>query len=168
MKVPRTPLLFILAGFLGGVIISRNAAPLDNASRGGIVLSLLVGGFILWRAGYRGKREAVAVAVSTAVATAVADATANANASAQQAVQIVMQARAEHGELDPPQFTITDMPRAEIEPTGHRNGDNGSRIGSSRKGKRSIQTVQAATDRSTDHDRSEDSQDDYARDDARG
>lgn len=91
MSIPRTPLLYTVLGFMGGVVISRNAQPMSGASQGAIVLGMIVGGFVLWRAGYKGKSEAVAVAVATAVASANAAAEAHAQAVATQAVQIVVQ-----------------------------------------------------------------------------
>lgn len=80
-NVPRTPLLYIVLGFLGGIIVARNAAPMNAPSKGAVFLAMLVGGYILWKAGYKGKREAVASAVAIATATARAEATANAQAA---------------------------------------------------------------------------------------
>lgn len=90
MKLARTPLLYILLGFIGGVIITRNAAPMSAPSKGALVLAMLVGGFILWRAGYKGKAEAVATAVAIATATATAEAKAEATAQAQAAINLYM------------------------------------------------------------------------------
>lgn len=88
--IQRTPLLYVGLGFTGGVIIARNAEPMSNAQTSSVILAMLVGGFVLWRAGYRGKAEAVATAVAVAVANAHSEANAHAQAVAQQAVHIVL------------------------------------------------------------------------------
>lgn len=80
-NLPRTPLLYIIIGFLGGVVIARNSAAMSHPQQGAVVLAMILGGFVLWRAGYKGKAEAVATAVAIATATAKAEATANAQAA---------------------------------------------------------------------------------------
>lgn len=95
-KMKRTPLLYLSCGFIGGVIISRNAAPLSGADKGAVVLGLLIMAWFAFRSGVRGKAEAVATAVATAVSISEANATAKAQATAQQAVQIVLQREGIH------------------------------------------------------------------------
>jgi hypothetical protein len=81
-------IVYLVAGFLGGVIVSRNAAampkPSANAALVGAGILCLVG----WVAGRREKNSAVAVAVAHAEATATAAAESQAAAFAQAAVHL--------------------------------------------------------------------------------
>ena len=83
-------IVYLVAGFLGGVIVSRNAAamprPSANAALVGAGILCLVG----WVAGRREKNSAVAVAVAHAEATATAAAESQAAAFAQAAVHLHM------------------------------------------------------------------------------
>lgn len=90
-QMNRTPLLYLTLGFLAGVIVSRNAATMSNPDKGAVFVGFLLLAFFVFRAGSRGKAEAVAIATANATAIATANAKASAQATAQQAVQIVLQ-----------------------------------------------------------------------------
>jgi hypothetical protein len=79
-----TRLLYLLAGLVGGVVVGRNAGPIDSPAQGAVWLALLAGCGLCWVAAYRGK----AAAVATAVAVAKAEATATATAAALAQVQV--------------------------------------------------------------------------------
>jgi hypothetical protein len=89
-----TRLLWMLAGLVGGVALSRNAEPMSNPQKAGVLFALVVGCGFCWWAAYRGKAGAVATAVAVAVAkaeaTAVALSESRAQAVAQNAVVIAL------------------------------------------------------------------------------
>lgn len=80
-------LLWMLAGLLGGVIVSRNAPAYSGAAAGAVILAAVVGCGVCWWAAYRGKSQAVVVAVARATAEANARADAAATALAQSEAQ---------------------------------------------------------------------------------
>ena len=87
-------LFWIVAGFFGGVIISKNSEPMSSPETISIFLCLIVACGFMWFAGYRGKSVAVATAVATATAMANANAAANAKAAASSAINLYLGAQA--------------------------------------------------------------------------
>ena len=83
-------MLWVLAGFFGGVIVSRNAEPMAAPAFSAVVLGCLLMACVTWFGGNRGKAAAVATAVATAVAEAEAHAESTAVAIAQQAVNVTL------------------------------------------------------------------------------
>lgn len=83
-------LMLILLGFLGGVIVARNSEHMSNQSSAAVFLTLFVACGIMWRAGYRGKREEVAKAVANATAIAAANAESQARAAATSAINFYL------------------------------------------------------------------------------
>ena len=83
-------LLWIVCGFMGGVITSQNSRQMSTPVLGSIVLAFLVGCGITFFAGYRGKSVAVATAVANATAIAKAEANANAKAIANSAINLYL------------------------------------------------------------------------------
>lgn len=87
-------LLWVLGGFVAGVVVSRNAAPMANPVLGAVLLGVAVVVAVAWWGGVRDKKAAVATAVAkaTAIATAAAEAkaAAMAGAAAQAAVNLYL------------------------------------------------------------------------------
>jgi hypothetical protein len=81
-------LLWLLAGFCGGVAMARNAPALPAPVAGTVLVCAVVACGVTWWAAYRGKASAVA----TAVAVAHAEATAIANAEAEAKAAAIAQA----------------------------------------------------------------------------
>lgn len=82
--------MWLILGFLGGIVTTRNAEPMGAPATSAVFLAFVVGCGLLWFAGYRGKREAVATAVATAVASANAAAEASARSAATSAVTLYL------------------------------------------------------------------------------
>lgn len=93
-------LVWLVAGFVGGLVVARNAPAMPHPAVGALLLCMVVGCGVCWWAGYRGKSSAVATAVATAVASAEASAEARAQAIAQQAVSVYI-GRAGGGVAEP-------------------------------------------------------------------
>jgi len=87
-------LLWVVAGFIAGVVVSRNAAPMANPVLGAVLVGVGVVVAVAWWGGVCDKKAAVATAVAraTAVATAAAEAKAAAlaSAAAQAAVNLYL------------------------------------------------------------------------------
>lgn len=83
-------ILWIVAGFFGGIIVSRNAEPMSDPETGAVFLALIAAGGVMWCAGYRGKTSAVASAVAVANAAASAQADARAQAVANSAINLYL------------------------------------------------------------------------------
>lgn len=87
-------LFWILAGFFGGVIMSKNSEPMTTPETAALFLCLVVACGFMWFAGYRGKSVAVATAVAHATAVANANAAASAKAAASSAINLYLGAQA--------------------------------------------------------------------------
>jgi hypothetical protein len=87
-------LLWLVAGFCGGVAMSRNAAPMPTPVVATVFVVGLLGCVVTWWAGYRGKSVAVATAVASARAEAAAEAAAAAEAHASVVAQLEARAAA--------------------------------------------------------------------------
>ncbi|MBN9326852.1 MAG: hypothetical protein BGO38_05330 [Cellulomonas sp. 73-145] len=85
-------LLYVAAGFIGGVVVSRNAAAMPHPVASAVLLGVVAVVALAWWAGHRDKASAVAVAVAKAEAIAAAKADAQAAAIAQAAVHLHMTA----------------------------------------------------------------------------
>lgn len=83
-------LFWIILGFMGGVIVSRNAVTMSHPELAAVFFTMIVSCGIMWWAGYRGKSTAVATAVATAVSIAKAEANANAKAVASSAINLYL------------------------------------------------------------------------------
>lgn len=83
-------LFWIILGFFGGVIVSKNTAQMTSPQITTVFLVLIVACGIMWWAGYRGKSTAVATAVATAISVAKAEANANAKAVANSAINFYL------------------------------------------------------------------------------
>lgn len=112
-------LLWIAAGFLLGVVVSRNAAPISAPDLGAVVVGIGLVAWLAFFAGKRDKRQAVATAVATAVASAEAHAQAQAEAAAvaiaQQAVNLHLSLpgyAAAVGEAKPAEVAAPEIARA--------------------------------------------------------
>ena len=81
-------LLWVGAGFLGGIVVSRNAAPMANPVIGAVLVGVAILVGASWWGGGRDKKAAVATAVAKATAIASAAADAKAAAIAQAAVNL--------------------------------------------------------------------------------
>lgn len=85
-------LLWMLAGFFGGVSLARNAQAFSAPAASAVILLCIVACGVSWWAAYRGKSQAVASAVAIATAQARVDFDAQlaavASAQANQAVQV--------------------------------------------------------------------------------
>ena len=86
-------LFWLICGFFGGVIVTRNAAPMSQPATAAIFLAFIVGMGIMWFAGYRGKKEAVSSAVAVAMSVANANANAAARAAASSAINLYLGAQ---------------------------------------------------------------------------
>lgn len=93
-KAPRTPLLYMVLGFLVGVVIARNAQAMARPQALTAWAMMVIACWLLYRRAVKGKAEAIASAVAIATATATAEAQAHANAVAQQAVAVYIGATA--------------------------------------------------------------------------
>ncbi len=87
-------LLWVLAGFVAGVVVSRNAAPMASPVLGAVLVGVALVVAVAWWGGVRDKKAAVATAVAKAVAVATATAEAQsaavAGAAAQAAVNLYL------------------------------------------------------------------------------
>lgn len=83
-------LLYVAAGFVGGVVVARNAAVMARPVAGAVLLGVVALVVLAWWAGHRDKASAVAVAVAKAEAIAAAKAESQAAAIAQAAVHLHM------------------------------------------------------------------------------
>lgn len=81
-------IIWIIVGFIGGVIISKNSADMNTPSTAAAIVAMIAGCAVAWTAAYHGKRQAVHSAVATAVATATAQARSEAAAAAQSIVNL--------------------------------------------------------------------------------
>lgn len=81
-------IIWIIVGFMGGVIMAKNSAEMDAPSVAAVIFAMVAGCGVAWSAAYHGKRQAVASAVATATAVATAKARSEANAAAQSIVNL--------------------------------------------------------------------------------
>lgn len=86
-NIPKTPLLFMIVGFITGVIITRNSVAMAKPERGTAYIAMAAACFLLYRMATKGKNQAIASAVAVAVAKANAEASAAADARAQAVAQ---------------------------------------------------------------------------------
>lgn len=107
-------IVYIVAGFLGGVIVSRNAAAMPRPSANAVLVGAGVLCVVGWIAGRREKNSAVAIAVAHAEATATAVAESQAAAFAQAAVHLHMTTGpvglVEAGQAERPSLDLTAGP----------------------------------------------------------
>lgn len=82
--------ILLALGFIGGIIVGRNAESMDAPEFGAVVLCLIIACGIMWTMGYSGKSSAVATAVANATATANANADARAQSVANSAINLYL------------------------------------------------------------------------------
>jgi len=67
-------LLYVAAGFIGGVVVSRNAAAMPHPVASAVLLGVVAVVALAWWAGHRDKASAIAAAKADAQAAAIAQA----------------------------------------------------------------------------------------------
>jgi len=99
----------VIIGFIGGIILARNAAPMGAPAFSAILLIGLIGSGLCFLLGYKDKKSAVASAVAIAKAEASAEAEAKAAAMAQSIINF-------HGiTISQEQLAMESMKNGELE-----------------------------------------------------